>query len=362
MRRAFFVVHQWSGLLLALYVTVIGVTGSALVFRPEMQKAAFSRYFDVHRPVGTPDVEVGTLLARLLAAYPSYQLSGIDYPTARRGTYLSYLIKGAEFVPVFSDPVTGDVIGQLPRTSWISRLQDLHFDLLAGRRGRFVNGIGAFSLIVLFATGLVIWWPGVARWARALFVDVKRPWPRMIWELHGAVGIWLFALLMLWGVTGVEFAFPRGFRSAVNAVLPLTVTRTPESSAGAGASLGTDDLPTLIARAQSIVPGAKMGRIVMASTPKAAIQILLAYKDHGDLDTSDEVLLSFDRYSGALLERRDEARRVMTAGDSLMKWIGPLHLGSFGGTGVKVLWSALALSFPLLAVTGTIMWWRRVLP
>src|SRR6185295_2683140 len=161
MRRAFFVIHQWSGLLLALYVTVIGVTGAALVFRPEMQQATFSRYFDVRRPAGTPDVQVGTLVARLLAAYPTYQLSGIDYPTARRGTYLSYLIKGAEFVPVFSDPVTGEVIGQLPRTSWISRLQDLHFDLLAGRRGRFVNGIGAFSLIVLFVTGLVIWWPGI---------------------------------------------------------------------------------------------------------------------------------------------------------------------------------------------------------
>ena len=43
-----------------------------------------------------------------------------------------------------------------------------------------------------------------------------------------------------------------------------------------------------------------------------------------------------------------------------MKGMGPLHVGSFGGPGVKVLWSALALGFPLLAVTGVVMWWTRV--
>ena len=78
------------------------------------------------------------------------------------------------------------------------------------------------------------------------------------------------------------------------------------------------------------------------------------------IDFVHEVSLYFDQYSGRLIERRDQALQRMSAGDLVMKWIGPLHLGSFGGLGVKILWSALALSFPLLAVTGVIMWWRRV--
>src|SRR5205807_1766803 len=181
------------------------------------------------------------------------------------------------------------VIGEMPKQSWITRLQDLHFDMLAGSTGRLVNGIAAFSLLAMFVTGLGVWWPGVARWRRALTVDVSKPWPRVIWELHGAIGVWLFALLMLWAVTGVEFAFPRQFRRAVNAVLPLTVTRAPESAVRSGAALGVADLAGLIPEAQRTVPGAKMGRIVMPSTAKAPIQVLLAFKDHGDFDTSDEV-------------------------------------------------------------------------
>lgn len=359
-RRIAFQVHLWAGVMVALYACVVGVTGAALVFRPELQQATFGRYFGVARPAGAQDALPATLVGKLQASYPLHQILGIDYPTARRGTYLSYLMSGNTVVSAFSDPVSGEVIGEPPKTSWITRLQDLHFNLLAGSRGRAVNGIAAFSLIALFSTGLVIWWPGIARWGRALAVDVSRPWPRITWELHGAIGVWLFALLMLWAVTGVAFAFPRGFRRAVNAVLPLTVRMTPESTPRPGPSLGVDDLEPLIARAHEMVPGAKMGRVVLASTPMAPIQILLAYKDHGDLDTSDEVLLFFDRYSGRLIERRDAALEKMTAGDTLMKWIGPVHLGSFGGFGVKALWSVLALSFPLLAVTGVILWWRRV--
>jgi uncharacterized iron-regulated membrane protein len=355
-----FQVHLWGGLALAAYVCVIGVTGAALVFRPEMQKATFTKYFDVARPTGAADVDSRVLVAKLRTAYPRGQLLGIDYPTGRRGTYLSYLMNGSTLISTFSDPVSGDVIGELPKTSWITRLQALHFDLFAGPRGRVVNGIGAFSLIVLFTTGAVSWWPGIARWTRALVVDISKPSPRINWELHGAAGMWLLALLMLWAVTGVDFAFPRQFRRTVNAVMPLSVTRLPLSTPRAGAALGPDDLPSLVARAQQMVPGAKMGRIVMASAPTAAIQVLLAYKDHGDLDTSDEVTLYFDRYSGALIDRRDEARQVMTAGDAVMKWMGPLHVGSFAGLGVKIVWSLLALSFPLLAITGAIMWWRRV--
>ena len=45
----------------------------------------------------------------------------------------------------------------------------------------------------------------------------------------------------------------------------------------------------------------------------------------------------------------------MSAGDRL-KWMGPLHIGSFGGLGVKLLWSILSPHFPVLAISGTIMW------
>ncbi len=120
-RRALFQVHLWTGVAVAAYVCLVGVTGAVLVFRPEMQKATFAQYFEAQRPAGRSDASVGALVSNLQASYPLHQLLGIDYPTARRGTYLSYLMKGNQLVTTFSDPVSGEVIGEMPKKSWITR-------------------------------------------------------------------------------------------------------------------------------------------------------------------------------------------------------------------------------------------------
>ncbi len=41
LRRLNFVIHLWVGIVLAIYLIVIGVTGSILVFQSEMSGARF---------------------------------------------------------------------------------------------------------------------------------------------------------------------------------------------------------------------------------------------------------------------------------------------------------------------------------
>lgn len=44
-----------------------------------------------------------------------------------------------------------------------------------------------------------------------------------------------------------------------------------------------------------------------------------------------------------------------------MKWIVLLHFGTFGGVWSKALWVVLGLAPSVLFVTGSVMWWNRVL-
>jgi uncharacterized iron-regulated membrane protein len=64
-----------------------------------------------------------------------------------------------------------------------------------------------------------------------------------------------------------------------------------------------------------------------------------------------------DQYTGDVL---DESPRALSTGDIVMDWVAPLHVGSFGGTGVRLAWLILGLAPPLLFVTGFVMWWSRV--
>jgi uncharacterized iron-regulated membrane protein len=337
-------------------VTVVGTTGAALIFRPEMQAWTFPRFFDIPRGE-EPMASADTVIAALRDRYPGAKLAGIDYPTYRRDSFLAYLTEDGRLRTVFSHPANGEVLGELPETSWISRLQALHFDLLAGPTGRSINGLASLALVVLFATGLVVWWPGGRRWAEGLRVDLRSGWKRAVRDLHGVAGVILFGLLMLWAVTGVEFAFPGAFRAVVNAVSPLTVQEAPGSSARS-ATPSAASPSALVALSRELAPDAVPGRIVLPTSDTGTVLVLMARERHGDTDTSDEVHLHFDQYTGELVVERIPALEPASVGDLLLRWLGPIHVGAFGGPAVRVLWSILALSFPLLAATGVAMWWN----
>jgi uncharacterized iron-regulated membrane protein len=144
----------------------------------------------------------------------------------------------------------------------------------------------------------------------------------------------------------------------VGAVAPLA---TPAPPVRAQDSNGRQRLPlsALVAQARARWPGAQLARVLLPSTSRAALAVTLARVEHGDWDSSDEVTLWFDPSSGRLL-RTDEASRE-PAGELLIRWLGVLHVGNFGGWPVKLLWSVGAFGLCALSLTGYLMWWNRVL-
>jgi ketosteroid isomerase-like protein len=66
----------------------------------------------------------------------------------------------------------------------------------------------------------------------------------------------------------------------------------------------------------------------------------------------------FDPASGRLL-RTDDASNA-PAGERAVRWLGLLHVGTFGGGWVvTLLWSAGSVALVLLVVTGYVMWWKK---
>lgn len=110
--------------------------------------------------------------------------------------------------------VSGSAIvfrNQLIGNPVIEWLVKLHGNLLTGDSGRFVNGIGGACLTLLCLTGAVIWWPGTKHWGRSLTVNWKGSFARITWDLHSALGFWLFPVVLVWGITGIYFVFPNVF-------------------------------------------------------------------------------------------------------------------------------------------------------
>jgi uncharacterized iron-regulated membrane protein len=354
-RRVALQLHVWAGVAIGLYVLVIAATGAVLMFRSELQAWV---YPEVFRPSGAASTMAGadTVLAALEARYPRAEISGLDFPNPRRGTFLGYVVESGRFRTVFLHPTSGQVIGELPLGGWIQQLQQLHFDLLGGSTGEAINRVGAWALFLLSLTGLVIWWPGRALWRGGFVVSRGAGWKRTVWELHRATGIWVVALVAMWALTGIHFTTPGLARRVVGAVVPLAAP-SPASRAESASSAEPRPLSALIAQAKAQWPGAAMARVLLAARTGGAVGVTVARRQHGDWDSSDEATLWFDPASGRLL-RADEAWRA-PAGETVIRWLGLVHVGAFGGWPVKVLWATGALALVGLFATGYVMWWNR---
>jgi uncharacterized iron-regulated membrane protein len=352
-RRALFQVHLWLGVITGLYIFVVCVTGATLVFRIDMQRALHP---DLFTPSAAgPHADPVAILDSVARAYPDERVSGIDAPTTGRPTYLAYTSDGARFRTLLLDPVTATLLGELADTTFVRTLQDLHFDLLGGRTGRIVNGIGAIVLTLMCVTGLIIWWPGRSHWRRSLGIDWHRHWKRINWDLHSATGFWTVAFVLMWALTGVYFAFPAAFRSTVNQFSPITKAPLPQSSPGNGREPLT--WRALIDEAVRHAPGQHVARVVLPSSETAAFLVQFSPVTPTPLG-ADLNSVYLDQFSGAMVT--PAAAPARTAGDIVMAWVSPLHVGNFGGNGIRVAWLLFGLAPPLLFVTGFIMWWTRV--
>src|ERR1700712_1772269 len=78
-RRMAFQVHLWSGVLIGLYSAVIGLTGSALVFREEIERSLRPALYELAPlAMSPPRPTLDQLLATANQALPSWRPMGFE--------------------------------------------------------------------------------------------------------------------------------------------------------------------------------------------------------------------------------------------------------------------------------------------
>lgn len=355
-RKLLFQVHLWTGLSIGLVVLLVGLSGSVIVFYHELYEWQEPK---VELRPGAPALSVERLLREARLRYPDLEITNVYLPV-HEGQAVRLMTSAPDSVRwpyLYLHPQTGELVGEtVTREPFLDWAYRLHIYLLAGETGYTVNGVCAFLAAGMCLSGLVLWWPGVKIWARALKVKLGASWKRVNYDLHSVVGFWSAACLALVFLTGAYFRFPEPFIVVVEAVTQSSAQRGSPTVEGR-------DVPRIsaaeaMAIAEREIPDAMTTMLGVPTQPADAYYV--RRKRETDRLHLGSNFLYLDPYNGKVLSKEVDGENQPLA-RTVLRWFGYIHFGTFGGVATQVLWVFLGLTPGALFCTGFLMYWNRVL-
>ncbi|MDP1026480.1 PepSY-associated TM helix domain-containing protein [Sphingomonas sp. KR1UV-12] len=351
--------HLWLGITLGGLFALVGLTGSALVFYPELERAFSEPLHAV--PAGTRPRSWQAVLDTLHREHPERTGAWRIEVTAEGGAipiryYDPPETRGpGRFAPLllWIDPVQLTTIraGFWGRTV-VTWLYDLHYRLLLDAPGGTALGILGIAMLGLIGSGLWAWWPRPGSWRRALRFKRDAAAVRRLYDLHKVVGLASVGLLLLVTATGVMLDLPDQTRAVIGRVSPLyrasAVVTVPR-----GAMLSLDALARI---AQARMPDGALAWIETPAGPRGTVRVNLSRPGEPSR-RFPRTNVWLDPYDGRIVAYRDGLAE--TGGDTVLDWLHPLHGGEAAGMAGRVLIFLSGLAPTMLFVTGWLRWRRR---
>jgi uncharacterized iron-regulated membrane protein len=352
--------HLIAGLAVGLVAAAVGLSGSALTFREEIERA-------LYRPRVAPQAvsaSLQTSYAKALAIEPERRRVSIiilpekaeaplEFALSRRG---ARNLKEADQLSLYANPFTGEIIGQRRRNeSFIAWLRDLHFALFAGVTGLKINGWMALALVFISLTGLALWFQTKSR-GKVFAVNWSASWKRVTWDLHRLLGIVVALGLIVVAATGAYYPFRETVQKWLANAGPLPPRGSP--AVAPQADKQPLDADVILEKARSVMADARLAALRPPATPTQAWAATFHRRGESGESVDSGPTAYLDPYTGALL-RLDDARAMSLVG-KILKTIEPLHFGKLGGAPHKLLWCLLGLTPSLLLLSGVLMWRNRV--
>jgi uncharacterized iron-regulated membrane protein len=221
LRRALFQIHLWIGIGLGLYILLMSVTGSALIFRRELTRTLAREPRVAAGPGARMDEDELKQAAK--HDYPDYDVTRVSLRKNPDQAAEIWLVRGDKKLQRLFNPYSGADLGDSIRFGFrfVLWLADLHDNLLVSQMGRQINAAGGIFTLLLGLTGAVIWWPGIDTWRRSLSFRWKTNPKGFNWTLHSALGFWTFAFFFMWAISGIYLSIPSKFNAAVDFLEPL---------------------------------------------------------------------------------------------------------------------------------------------
>ncbi|WP_061021970.1 PepSY-associated TM helix domain-containing protein [Bradyrhizobium sp. CCH5-F6] len=367
-KAALLQIHSVAGLVLALLLALIALTGAIMSFEDEIVDQLNAGIMQV-APRQTPVLMPDDLIARVKAAQDVGKVSAVTLssdPAAAVHVRFARDEQGSRPGSLYVDPHDARVLGSPRGEAFFATVRKLHRWLLipgdAKGWGRPITGTIALGLIVMLVSGLVLRWPrrasSVKMWLKPNLALSGRGLHR---SLHAVIGTWVLPVYLAMTLTGLWFSF-EWYKDGVTWLLArphVTVAKMPAKSPRAADRPGTAQ-PIGFDRAWTTFQREEGGRFSRALlTLPAGSGTVIRIRSWGNDRTLETTRDEFriDAVTGQMVsaERYDDK----TFGEKIIAAIYDIHRGAILGWPGKLAFMMAAILMPLFSVTGILLYLSR---
>jgi uncharacterized iron-regulated membrane protein len=355
-------VHRWLGLVVLIFLTLSGVTGTCVAFMPELDRWLNRDVIELPAHSATP-LPFAELAKRVESRYKGAKVTGFFAGENANEAWL-FNLKSKTPLPVsqaWVNPYTGDVLGErdagkprLDRRHLMPFIFEIHHTLMLDKTGTAIIGYVALGWLILMLAGvyLALYKRGVKG---ALTVARGASVFRTVFDLHRAAGLACSVFLVTMAFAALYLALPNEFRVVVAMFSPapeMPVKRLPRADK-TPVNIGVEQAMQI---AQQQFPDAHMTALYL-HPDKGVYQLRFRLQDDINVDNGTaRVLVST---SDGRVVSKYSYRHTGSAGETLMAWMFPLHSGhAFGAIG-RLMVALFGVLVPALGWTGFYFWYRR---
>lgn len=340
LRQWFVPIHRWLGLVLGIFIAIMGLTGSAIVFMHEFDRTLNPALMHVAAQGRSQPLDA--IVAPVVRSHPNLQVDWIKLPqNGDEPVMVAMKTPNGQRLETYVDPHTATVLGErIWERSIVGLMHAIHHDLLLGNVGLYAVGAIGVGLLLVSCTGILLW----SGWRRLKSgVTVRWHVPRLLnFDLHNVSGFGSGVLLLVSAVTGV-------------AIVALHIVLSPPPAEPQSSFQPLPNLQSLVATADRAMPAGKISMLAFSPDRQSVtIRKKMPDQETGIFDLSTiEIATATGKVSSA---------QKVTAPPPLFKVILPivaLHYGTFGGVTTRILYVALGAMPTVLLVTGFLMWQQR---
>ncbi len=315
-------IHSFAGLVAAVLLTILALTGVILSLEPVRERASASL-----PPAG--QLSVAAVAQTMAARYPAIERINLT----ASGSLIVHYARGNDALSVRVDPHNGQEIPAHVVSGLTQFAKELHRSLMLGEPGRALAGGSALTMVLLSFTGTVLLARSLGGWS-SLLRPVRGTRAQ---RAHGAVARIALLPLLLMAITGCYMSLATfdivadGTNTEQSAATPVSQTgrRLPAGKVSALAAVDLSQLRELT------FPRAKEPRSTYAITTSTGA---------GHIDAVTGRMLTFSPHAPA---------------HRIYDFIYLLHTGQ-GLWAIAVVSGLAATTVPLLAGAGVLIWWRRI--